>query len=257
MMHDNNIGFFRVIDKKTGQIIGRYDYDKITAKERSILRNNEKQYRLYCDCIPNNSIELKISSNLVIYPVQNNTGELHDPACPRFKSADSKDWSYDYDTKTFKASSYNTAEIFIRKLNRLTFQDAMYSDKFASIQGAKVASRKLSTNSGIKLSTVFNPQKIEKGHEYFIYTFLGQLEGIVDNYAKLMCIQEPNADSPYYVYADVKQFDKYFGESKYFVVGENNSPLLVSGWVYLDDDNRLILTDFWVRATGKNGKLFF
>lgn len=259
MCNDAHIGFFRVVDKGTGGVIARYNYDTITAKERRILRDslNDSNITLYCDCLGDNSIELKIASNLVIYPAQNNSYSKHNENCPKYRSVDSKDWTYDTTTKTYRASSYNDAERFTRKLNQLIYQDADYLDRFDSIKGAKMAARRLSTNSGIRLSSLINPNKIAKNKDYFLYAFLGNFEGERGNEIKIKCILNKECIDSIELFANKKEFGDKMRESQYYIVGENNYPLLVTGWFYLNDNNELILTDFWVRATGKSGKLFF
>lgn len=255
-MYETHNGYFRIIDKKTNQLIKRLSYDKVTAKERAVLRNKQDDYAFYCDCVEDNSIELKIAANLVIYPVQKNILDKHNPECPKYKSVDSRDWTYDSYTKTYRASSYNTAEMYIRKLNQLIFQDATYTDRFATIKGAYYSSKRLSNNFGVRLSTLFNPNKFDRNTEYFIYYFLGQVKPVNGDLVKVVCIDGANAER-IQVFANKQEFNKYFGQSQYYVIGENKLPLLIGGWVYLDDNNNLILTDFWLRATGKNGKLFF
>lgn len=256
-MNETHNGFFRVIDKKTNKIIARYNYDKITAKERLSLRNQANKVALYCDCVPENSIEMKVTANLCIYPAHNNTGEKHDTACPKYKSADSKDWTYDPTLKAYSASSYIDAEQYIRRLNKLTYQDSEYYDKFDSLIGVRRAAGKILTKNRTRLNTLLNPKCFEKGKEYFIYMFLGKMTGIDGNYVKFLCSKEQNSDGITF-YADSTQFNNLFRESQYYVIGEAvKKPLLIGGWVYLDDDNRLILTDFWLRAVNKDGRLFF
>lgn len=254
-MFETHNGYFRVIDKKTGKV-KRFSYDKVTAKERLVLRNNQDDFEIYCDCVPDNSIELKIAANLVIYPVQKNILDKHNPECPKYKSPESRDWTYDSYTKTYRASAYNTAEMYIRRLNQLIFQDSTYTDRFATIKGAYYASKKLSNSYGVRLSSMFNPPKYDRDKEYFVYFFLGQIKPASDDMVEVVCIDGVGSDR-ISLFADKQEFNKYFGQSQYYVIGENKLPLLIGGWVYLDDQNRLVLTDFWLRATGKNGKLFF
>lgn len=252
-------GYFRVVDRVTGDVIARYNYDTITAKERKALRDSLKDSNvaLFCDCIEENSIELKIASNLVIYAAQNNAYSKHDENCPKYRSVDSKDWTYDTRMKVYRASSYNDAERFARKLNQLIYQDRDCEDRFDSIKVAKGSSRRLATHAGIRLSSLINPLKLTKNKEYFIYMFLGRVEGERGDDLKLLCIQNKECENSLHCFVNKKEFFKILGESQSYTIGENPLPLLVAGWVYLNDNDEIILTDFWLRATGRGGRLFF
>ena len=75
------IGYFKVVDKKTEQIIFYHKYSAINNVQRFALRNNDN-VKLLCAC-NQNQLEMKVSSDLKIYPAEQMVGHMHELNCPK------------------------------------------------------------------------------------------------------------------------------------------------------------------------------
>jgi hypothetical protein len=262
MNNNSNIGFFRLVDKRDNKILKRYDYNKISAKERKELKQEleKKPYLgIYCDCTSDN-IELKIASNLVIYNYQRNIGERHNPNCPKYKDTDLISWTYSQKERAYKAGSYNTAQDYIVKLNSFIFQEKINSlnDTFKYINREAF---RIITDKDVKLNWIINPEKIKPNTDYFAYGYLGKMvrgEGRFKDYIIITCIidKDPNLKT-IDILADINTFNIYYSENRYYTLLENRKPLLIGGWFNYDNElNKNIFTDFWMKAVDNTGKIF-
>lgn len=116
------LGYFKAIDKN-GNEIGRYKYSAVTLQQKKFLRAN-KDIRLFC-CCNNENIEMKISSDLRIYPANQNVGEQHHEFCPKHIAAEKIALWSRVDTETVYynvAAPYAKASDYAIKANSLTYQ---------------------------------------------------------------------------------------------------------------------------------------
>lgn len=76
------IGYFKVIDKKTKEVMQYYKHASVNDVQKLFLRNNP-DIALICAC-NDKELELKVSSDLRIYPAEQMVGHLHEPHCPKY-----------------------------------------------------------------------------------------------------------------------------------------------------------------------------
>lgn len=258
----NYIGYFRLVDKKDKKIIQKYDYNKISAKERKELKEMlEKKPNLgiFCDCT-SDDIELKIASNLVIYNYQRNIGERHHPDCPKYKDTDLVTWTYSQKERAYKAGAYNTAQDYVVKLNNFIFQDNI-SSLNQSFNYFKKASFKILTDKEVRLNLLINPDKIYSNKDYFLYGYLGKITQEINelkDYVKVTCViqKEPEFKS-IDILANINDFNTLYSENRYYTLPENRKTLLIGGWFSYDEKlKHNVFSDFWLKAVDNVGKIF-
>lgn len=256
-----NIGFFRLVDKKSNKILKKYDYNKISAKERKEMKDTlskNPNLKIYCDCT-NEDIELKIASNLVIYNYQRNIGERHHPNCPKYKDTDLVAWTYSQKEKAYKAGSYNTAQDYIVKLNTFLYQDNHTKNINDSLKNIKSTAFKIITFNNVKLGYIINQNKILDNKDYFVYGYLGMVnrKNIKNQqFVEITCIIEKEPElKTIKILADFNAFNTLYSENRYYTLPENKKPLLVGGW-FNKENNQFFFTDFWLKAVDNTGKIF-
>ena len=114
-------GYFAAYDKNTGKLLGRYRYSTVSDVTKIWLKRNLDDIVLKC-CCNENKVEMKVSSDLKIYPAENGTGHLHALCCPKNpNSADLGLWHIEKEeSKYFNvASPEANASDYAKKINRL------------------------------------------------------------------------------------------------------------------------------------------
>lgn len=257
-MNNTYIGYFRLVDKRENKILKRYDYNKISAKERKELKEQlEKNSHLgiYCDCVEDN-IELKIASNLVIYNYQRNIGERHHPSCPKYKDTDLVTWTYSQKEKAYKAGMYNTAQDYVVKMNSFIYQDNDVKTLDESFKKIKRAAYKIITDKDERLSYLTNPTNVIKNKDVFIYGYVGILNK-TDKYIEILSLTNKEPNQLIKVLADFEKFNTLYSENRYYTLPENRKPLLIGGWAhYESSEDNYVFTDFWLKAVDNSGKIF-
>lgn len=75
-------GLFKVVNKKSREIIQYHSYRSILDNEKEELRNNS-DIEMYCCCREDIDIQQKIAKNLVIYNANNGMKLEHSEGCPK------------------------------------------------------------------------------------------------------------------------------------------------------------------------------
>lgn len=75
------IGYFKIIDRKTKEVLDYRRYSAMTDIQKKTLRENP-DITLLCAC-NDKDLEIRISSDLKIYPAEHLVGHFHEARCPR------------------------------------------------------------------------------------------------------------------------------------------------------------------------------
>ncbi len=258
------VGYFKVIDKE-GKEIGRYKYNAITYNQRRFLKSL-KNITIYC-CCGDEDIEMKISSDLKIYPANQNVGDTHEKGCPRYKLGKKEELWTIQPTETSiyynVASCEALASDFANKINQLTYDRLLHPYRLpdnlvefnhkcqGTLNYIKTANGDILQNISVVGKRM---EDLAFNKEYFVY---GMLKGkpIVKTYngqkVLFLDVSEPNGFTRrYYANKEV-----YIEETSRLFDGSVN--ILVSGFAYKKSPNSKILTfsDFTVKAIDDLGVL--
>lgn len=243
------IGYFKVV-KEDGQELARYKYATITAKQKAFLRG-VKGIRCICCCNDQVELEIKISSDLKLYPASQDVGNLHDVRCPKYIDLKDQAWKTVQEGLGLyyhQAGTQVTADGYMRMANALTYErlttpTLRLPDNFEQFNRRQHATLKyIQTPNGDRLYDISttqnrNTERLETNKEYY---FCGMLKAV-----------KVTKFNPDIVYMDIEdcfaqRMRYYLEKDAYLEVRSKtlkNAPnLLVCGFAYKKSVKSKILT---------------
>ena len=257
------LGYFKVINNE-GVEIGRYKYNSITNQQKRALKNM-KDITLYC-CCGDEDIEMKISSDLRIYPANQNVGQQHEKGCPKYIYPKKEELWTRQETESHiyyhVAASYAVADDYAIKVNTLTYDrliepEYRLPDNFEDFNKRLNATLKyIKTPAGEILYNISIVGKklneIPVNKEIFVY---GMLTGkpIIKTYGKKQVLFLDVKDCNGYTRRYYANMDVYREQTSKIYKGYRN--IVVCGFAYKKSANSKMLTlsDYCVKAIGDVG----
>lgn len=258
------IGYFRVVNKD-GQELARYKYSSITSKQKAFLRGI-KNIRCLCCCNDLN-LELKISSDLKIYPAIKDVGNLHDARCPKYiDPLKEQDWTIIKETYGYyyhQAGTQVNAKEYMKMVNTLTYERLIspilrLPDNYEQFNLRQHATLKyIQTPSGDRLYNISttqnrNVETLPIDKEYFFCGMLTTVKAIKNNanMISLDILDCFNKKQRFYLDKDM-----YIIERSNAL--QNANKILVCGFAYKKTERSKILTisDFALSAISDIGIL--
>ena len=258
------VGYFQAIDTETNKIVGRYKYSTVSDTTKVWLRRNQNHFKLKC-CCNENQVEMKISSDLKIYPAKNETGYLHEKGCPKHPTSIGALWETEksQDGFFYIAGPEANAKDFAIKINELTSQHLygkeVYPEDYKDFNKhvyRTMAMMKKSDGTVLKesYSALFkNPTKAKVTDEIFIYGVLRKVQST--DFSKDI------------LYIDIEDIfgnsNRYYIQKNIFLEMYNASRakyyrLLVCGFAYKANSASKIMTisDFYMTTMDEQGLIF-
>lgn len=257
------LGYFKVVDEK-GNELGRYKYTSVTNRQKRFLKN-KKGITIYC-CCGNEDIEMRISSDLRIYPANQNIGEMHQKGCPKYIYHKKEDlWTRQTTESSIYyhvAASYATASDYAIKVNEVTYTRLIhptyrlpdnYKEYNKRIQNTlkyiKTASGEILYNIAINDKKI---SEIPEKKEYFVYGMLKHAP-VIKEYGNKKILFLDISDC----YGKTKRYyaniEVYKSETDKLFKGSKN--IVVCGFAYKKSKQSKILTlsDFCVKSINDIG----
>lgn len=75
------IGYFKIIDRNTKEVLEYHRYSMFSDAQKQLLRDNPK-VAILCAC-NDKALEMRISTDLRVYPAEQLVGHLHELRCPK------------------------------------------------------------------------------------------------------------------------------------------------------------------------------
>lgn len=182
------IGYFKVVDKNTKEVLQYFKHASVNDVQKKALRANP-EIALICAC-NDKELELKVSSDLRIYPAEQLVGHLHESRCPKYiHFVPDKLWTKQH-TETniyYNVASHDaSAKDYFEKINslthyRLTHPENRMPDNYKDFNKRAFATMKyIKTPNGeiihdISVTTNRNVKEFPPFKEKFVY---GELVGI-------------------------------------------------------------------------------
>lgn len=258
------IGYFRVVNRDN-QELARYKYSSITSKQKEFLRGI-KDIRCLC-CCNDLDLELKISSDLKIYPAIKDVGNLHDARCPKYiDPLKDQDWTIIKETNGYyyhQAGTQVRAKDYMKMINTLTYERLIspilrLPDNYEQFNLRQHATLKyIQTPSGDRLYNISttrnrNVEALPIGKEYY---FCGMLTAVkaTKNNPSMFTLEMLDC---------FKQKQKFFLDKDVYIMERSNAlknaqKLLVCGFAYkkTERSKTLTISDFALSAISDIGIL--
>lgn len=244
------MGYFRV-EMSDGTELGKYKYASITEKQKKILRE-AKDLHIFC-CCNDEDLEMKISSDLRIYPANQNMGEHHEKKCPKYIDKNKDElWTIRKTTSKIYyhvAANYATANDYVEKVNlityeRLTSPEYRLPDNYLDFnKKINTTLKYIETSSGdilynISITNNLNVDELITSQEYFIYGMLASKPKVTPYNKNLLYLDVIDCfgnKKRYYAQKDI-----YLEETAKLFRGSKN--ILICGFVYKKSDKSKMLT---------------
>lgn len=258
------IGYFEVLDVNTNKIIGKYKYSTVSDTTKAWLRRESDHLKITC-CCNENKVEMKISSDLKIYPAKNETGSLHDKRCPKYPLASDNIWESSKDDGLFFyiAGPDANAKDYALKINSVTssnlFKKKIYPETYKEFnRHVYKTMASIKRCDGVILKDTYSalfkdPAKIELTDEIFIYGILRKVQS-TDFSKDILYLDIEDifgTMNRYYVRKDLFLEMYNAARAKYY-------RLLVCGFAYKASSKSKIMTisDFYMTTINEYGVIF-
>lgn len=258
------IGYFQAIDTTKNKMVGKYKYTTVSDTTKAWLRKNSDHLKLTC-CCNANCVEIKISSDLKIYPAKNDTGNLHDKNCPKHPDVRYSLWESEKDGDIYYqvAGADTNAKDFALKVNEMTSQRLFrnmknpsdYKEFNKSVYGTL---GQIKTNDNKILKDIYSshyraPSEIDIDGEVFVYGILRRVQSTPFSKDVLYIDIEDifGCVSRFYILKNIFVEMYNASRAKYY-------RLLVCGFAYKSTKKSKIMTisDFYMTAMDDQGMIF-